>query len=69
MPGESKSINKPKSCKDIKKKKVSVYKKQALVIINLGEAKGIDIFNFSQKIKKTVNEKFNILLEEEVNII
>lgn len=55
--------------KDIKKKKVSVYKKQALVIINLGDAKGIDIFNFSQKIKKTVNEKFNILLEEEVNII
>ena len=55
--------------KDIKKKKVSVYKKQALVIINLGDAKGIDIFNFSQKIKKTVNEKFDILLEEEVNII
>ena len=55
--------------KDIKKKKVSVYKKQALVIINLGEAKGIDIFNFSQKIKKTVNEKFDILLEEEVNIV
>jgi len=55
--------------KDIKQKKVSVYEKQALVIINLGDAKGIDIYAFSQKIKETVREKFDILLEEEVNII
>jgi len=55
--------------KDIQEKKVSVYKKQALVLINLGNAKGIDIFNYSQKIKETVREKFDILLEEEVNII
>ena len=55
--------------KGIKQKKVSVYEKQALVIINLGDAKGIDIYTFSQKIKETVREKFDILLEEEVNII
>ena len=30
---------------------------------------GNEIFNFSQKIKKKVLKKFNILLEEEVNII
>ena len=55
--------------KDMEEKKVSVYKKQALVLVNLGNAKGIDIFNYSQKIKETVREKFDILLEEEVNII
>ena len=55
--------------KGIKQKKVSVYEKQALVIINLGDAKGIDIYSFSQKIKETVREKFDILLEEEVSII
>ena len=55
--------------KDIEEKKVSVYEKQALVLINLGDARGIDIYNFSQKIKETVKEKFDILLEEEVNII
>tara|TARA_Y100001954_G_scaffold66912_1_gene72804 strand:- start:607 stop:1611 length:1005 start_codon:yes stop_codon:yes gene_type:complete len=50
-------------------KNVSVYKNQALVIINLGKAKGIDIYNYSQKIKESVRKKFDILLEEEVNII
>ena len=55
--------------KNIKEKNVTVYKDQALVIINTGDAKGKDIYNFSQKIKKTVKEKFDILLEEEVNIL
>ena len=55
--------------KNIKEKNVTVYKDQALVIINTGNAKGKDIYNFSQKIKKTVKEKFDILLEEEVNIL
>ena len=55
--------------KKIEENNVTVHKKQALVIINSGNAKGIDIYNFSQKIKKTVREKFDILLEEEVNIL
>ena len=45
------------------------HKEHALVIINLGAATGTEIYNFSQKIKKLVLKKFNILLEEEVNII
>ena len=53
----------------IKEKNVTVYKDQSLVIINTGNAKGKDIYNFSQKIKKTVKEKFDILLQEEVNIL
>tara|TARA_B100001093_G_scaffold188665_1_gene181228 strand:+ start:5966 stop:6970 length:1005 start_codon:yes stop_codon:yes gene_type:complete len=55
--------------KKIKENNVTVYKNQALVIINNGNATGIDIYNFSQKIKKTVRKKFDILLEEEVNIL
>ena len=55
--------------KNIKEKNVSVYKNQALVITNLGNATGREIYLFSQKIKSKVLEKFDILLEEEVNII
>ena len=55
--------------KKIKEKNVGVYKNQALVITNLGNATGKEIYSFSQKIKSTVLEKFDILLEEEVNII
>ena len=55
--------------KKIKDKNVGVYKNQALVITNLGNATGKEIYSFSQKIKSTVLEKFDILLEEEVNII
>ena len=32
------------------------------------EHTGEEIYNFSQNIKKSVLKKFNILLEEEVNI-
>ena len=52
----------------IKFNNVSVIK-SSLVIVNLGEAQGIDINKFSQKIKDSVLKKFDILLEEEVNII
>ena len=45
------------------------HDKHALIIINRGKASGNEIFNFSQKIKNTVLKKFNILLDEEVNII
>ena len=55
--------------KNIKEKNVGVHKNQALVIINLGNATGKDIRLFSEKIKSTVLEKFDILLEEEVNIV
>ena len=55
--------------KGLREGNTGTHNKHALIIINLGNATGKEIFDFSQKIKKAVLRKFNILLEEEVNII
>ena len=46
-----------------------VHEKQALVLINYGKASGIEIFNLSEDIKKSVFDKFGIELEREVEVI
>lgn len=46
-----------------------VYQNHALIIINKGNARGIDILNLIDHIKNTVWSNFNILLEEEICII
>jgi UDP-N-acetylmuramate dehydrogenase len=49
---------------------VASHKDQSLVIINsTGNATGKEIYDFSQMIIDSVQEKFRILLEREVNII
>ncbi len=48
---------------------VGIHEKQALIIVNYGKATGTDIYNFSEKIKQSVLEKFGVELEREVNCV
>lgn len=46
-----------------------VHKKQALVLVNYGNARGEDILALSKLIQKTIYRIFNISIEAEVNIL
>jgi len=46
-----------------------VHNKQALVLVNYGNASGKEIFELAQLIQKTVKRLFNISIDTEVNII
>jgi UDP-N-acetylmuramate dehydrogenase len=46
-----------------------VSEKHALVLVNYGRAKGRDVFELSELIIESVNAKFGIKLEREVNLV
>ncbi|MDP3149359.1 MAG: UDP-N-acetylmuramate dehydrogenase [Ignavibacteria bacterium] len=48
---------------------VGVHEDQALVLVNYGDASGAEILQLADSIKEDVFKKFEIQLEEEVNII
>lgn len=48
---------------------VGVYEKQALVLVHFGGGRGQDIVSLSQRIQKSVEEKFGIRITPEVNFV
>lgn len=50
-------------------KQTATWKNQALVIVNVGNASGSEIYNFSEAIINDVKQMFNITLEREVNVL
>ncbi len=50
-------------------KSVGMYEKQALILVNYNKAKAKDALSLVKRIKNKVYKKFQIKLEEEVNIL
>jgi UDP-N-acetylmuramate dehydrogenase len=49
--------------------KAAVHHNQALVLVNIGDAEGKDILQLSNAVSHDVQEKFDIILQPEVNFI
>ena len=49
--------------------KVAMYEKQALILVNYGNASALDVLNLVNKIKRKVKKYFDIELQEEVIIL
>lgn len=49
--------------------KAGMHSKQALVLVNYGNATGKDLLEVARKVQETVKNMFNIALEAEVNVL
>jgi UDP-N-acetylmuramate dehydrogenase len=55
--------------KGVKAGNTGTYQNQALVLVNNGGATGSEILQFAQQIQNAVQQKFDVALEMEVNVI
>ena len=55
--------------KGYRKEDAGVHKNQALVLVNYGNATGLEIINLAKEIQEVVKEKYSIQIELEVNIL
>jgi UDP-N-acetylmuramate dehydrogenase len=55
--------------KGVRNGNVGMHKDQSLVLVNYGKATGEELYEHALKVQQSVNEKFGITLEMEVNIV
>ena len=55
--------------KGLRRGDAGVHDKQALVLVNFGDAKGSEIWELAQEIQAEVKKTFGIVLEPEVNVL
>ena len=55
--------------KGYRKADAGVHKNHALVLVNYGNATGLEIMTLAKEIQQTVKDKYGISIETEVNIL
>ena len=55
--------------KGYRKNDAGVHKNHALVLVNYGNASGLEIINLAKEIQQKIKAKYGIRIEPEVNIL